>query len=90
MCTFKVINCGNYFTIANLKGTYDNHCHVEREKTAKMLVKLMKKKRVPKSDYLRESAKRCTLDLKYIEKINIKIAKDKDRQKYRNIGGRGI
>lgn len=87
---FKIIQCKDYCTIANVDGSYDHHCHVKRYKTAKMLVKLMKKRRVPKSDYLRESAKRCTLDTKYIEKIDIKIEKDKDRQRYRNIGGRGI
>lgn len=52
-----------------------------------MLVRLMKKKRVPKSDYLRESIKRTTLDEKYIEKIDIKIEKDKQKQKYVNRGG---
>lgn len=55
-----------------------------------MLVRLMKKKRVPKSDYLRESIKRTTLDDKYIEKINIKIEKDKQKQKYVNVNKGGV
>lgn len=50
-----------------------------------MLVKLMRKKRIPRSDYLRESIKRVTLDKRYIRDINIKIEKDKDKQKYINI-----
>ena len=54
-----------------------------------MVVRLMKKKRVPKSDYLRESIKRITLDEKYIEKINIKIEKDKQKQKYVNVNKGG-
>ena len=87
LCQFKIINCGDYFTIANIKGGYDNHCHVKRKKTAKMLIKLMEKKRVPRSDYLRESAKRCTLDVKYIRDIDNKISKDKNKQQYCNIGG---
>ena len=85
---FKIIQCKDYCTVANIDGSWDKHCHVKRKKTAKMLVKLMERKRVPNSPYLRESAKRCTLDLKYIEKIEIKETKDRDRQKYRNIGGR--
>lgn len=71
MCEFKIIPCGDYVTIANVRGSYDCHCHVKKLKTAKMLVKLMKKKRVPKSDYLRESAKRTTLDKRYIRDIEI-------------------
>lgn len=89
MSRYKIIDCGDYYTIANINGGYEDHCHVNTKKTAKMLVKLMKKKRVPRSDYLRESVKRVTLDERYIEDINIKTEKDRDKQKYRNIGGRG-
>ena len=89
MSKYKIIDCGGYVTITNVNGEYKNHCHVNRMKTAKMLVKLMKKKRVPKSSYLRESVKRVTLDERYIEKINIKIEKDRDKQYYYNVGGRG-
>ena len=45
---------------------------------------------MPKSDYLRESIKRATLDEKYIEKINIKIEKDKQKQKYVNVNKGGV
>lgn len=90
MSRYKIIDCGNYQTIVNVDGEYCNHCHVNRRSTADMLVRLMRSKRVPNSHYLRNSIKRVTLDNKYIEKINIKIKKDKDRQRYRNIGGRGV
>ena len=81
----KIINCGNYFTVINLKGEHENHAHVKRKSTAKLLCKLIKRKQVPKSNYLRVSAKRITLDKKYIEKIDNKIEKDKNKQKYINI-----
>lgn len=90
MSRYNIINCGDYMTIVNIKGEYENHCHVDKYKTAKMLVKLMENKRIPKSSYLRESVKRVTLDENYIRDINIKIEKDKNKQKYRNYGGRGV
>ena len=42
-------------------------------------------KRVPKSKYLRESARRVTVDKKYIEKIEIKEEKDRNKQHYINV-----
>lgn len=44
-----------------------------------------KEKASTKSNYLRVSAKRITLDKEYIEKINNKMKKDKNKQKYINI-----
>ena len=56
----------------------------KKENTAHLLAKLIKKKKVPKSKYLRESAKRITMDKKYIEKIEIKEDKNKQKQYYFN------
>lgn len=50
-----------------------------------MLCRLIKNKRVPKSKWLRKSAKRVTLDEKYQNEIDIKIEKDKQKPKYVNI-----
>ena len=50
-----------------------------------MLVRLIQDKRVPKSSYLRESARRVTLDEKYKLDIKVKNEKDKQRQRYVNI-----
>lgn len=80
----NIIDCGNYFTIININGEYDNHCHIKKYKTANMLVNLILNKRVPKSKYLRESAKRVTLDERYKQDIDIKIEKDRDRIYYFN------
>lgn len=81
----KVLDCGNYYTIINTKGGYENHCHTYTENTAKMLCRLIKNKRVPKSKRLRKSAKRVTLDEKYQNEIDIKIEKDRQKPKYVNI-----
>ena len=80
----KIINCGNYFTVINLKGEHENHAHVKKKSTAELLVKLIKRKQVPKSKYLRESAKRITIDEKYIQKIEIKEEKDRNKLNYIN------
>ncbi len=56
----------------------------KKENTAHLLVKLIKNKKVPKSKYLRESAKRITIDKKYIQKIEIKEDKNKQKQYYFN------
>lgn len=89
MCRYKIIQTGvNEVVVANVDGEYRNHTHLKRMKTAEMLIRLMKKKVIPKSEYLRESVKRVTLDNKYIQDIEYKQAKDKDKKNYRNIGGR--
>lgn len=85
MDKLKIIDCGNYYTVINTKGNYQNHCHVDRYSTAQMLCRLIKNQRVPDSDYLRESAKRVSIDWKYIEKIENKIEKDRDKKYYINI-----
>jgi len=68
--------------IVNQKGEYRNHTHIKRYKTCEMLVKLIYRKEVPRSSYLRTSAKRLTLDQSYIIDIDNKIAKDKNKQRY--------
>lgn len=46
---------------------------------------MMERHIVPDSTYLRGTALRLSLDEKYIDKINIKIEKDKQKQGYINI-----
>lgn len=90
MENFKILDCGNYFTIVNVEGKEENHAHVKRRSTAELLVRLVKNKRVPDSSYLRTSAKRLTLSTKYIRDINIKIGKDKSKQSYYNKNNNNI
>lgn len=81
MDKFEVIHCGWYMTIANKKGKDRHHCHVYKEDTAHMLVRLMYKKRIPKSDYLRECVRRVSRDKKYIARIDEAIRKDEKRKR---------
>lgn len=90
MDSLKILNCGNYFTIVNVNGKEENHCHVKRRSTAELLCRLVKSKRVPDSSYLRTSAKKLTLSTKYIRDINIKIGKDKNKQSYYNKNNNNI
>ena len=70
--------------IINSKGEYDNHSHIRKLGTCKMLLGLMEDKIVPDSDYLRESVLRLSLDEQYKQKIRNKIKKDKNRTWYHN------
>lgn len=85
MCRYRIIDCGAYMTIANVDGSRKHHCHVGKMGTAQMLVRLMKRKEVPESPYLRDAVKRVTLDQQYIERIDRAIAKSADK----TLGGRG-
>lgn len=83
---FKIIDNGSYHTVINMKANdFKNyHTHLDRKSTCELLIKLVCKKRVPKSPYLRTSAKRISRDKKYIRNIEIKEEKDKDRIYYHN------
>jgi hypothetical protein len=83
---FKIINYKNHYILINCSGAYENHAHVKKESTARMLVKLIRNKRVPDSSYLRESCRRVTIDETYKRKIENKIEKDKQKEKYINVG----
>jgi len=73
-------DCGSYYTVINLNGRYKNHCHIDNKKSAELFKKQVERKIVPRGSYFRSCALRVTTDDSYKEKINIKIAKDKDRQ----------
>lgn len=71
--------------LINTAGQYKNHGHLKSLKTAKMMIKLVERRIVPKSDYLRTTALRVSIDEKYIQTIKDKIEKDKNKQHYINI-----
>lgn len=69
---------GNELLVVNTKGEYRNHAHLTKDcankgsiklSTAKTLIDLILKRKVPKSDYLKVSALRLTTDFKYKNKI---------------------
>lgn len=71
--------------LINTTGTYCNHGHLRTLSTAKMMINLLEKKTVPKSDYLKETALRISLDEKYKNEILLKIEKNKNKQQYYNV-----
>lgn len=84
MDNLTIKDCGSYFTVVNVKGEKKHHSHVKKRSTAELLCKLILKQEVPRSSYLRQSAKRITLCEKYKNEINVKIKKDKQKQGYYN------
>lgn len=73
-------DCGSYFTISNLNGEHENHCHIDNKKSAELFKKQVERKIVPRGSYFRSCALRVTIQEDYKLKIQNKIAKDVDRQ----------
>lgn len=76
---------GRGCVLINTAGKYENHGHIKRLRTAKMMIDLIERKIVPKSDYLRVTALRVTTDENYRQAILSKIEKNKNKSVYRNI-----
>ena len=72
------------YILINTKGSYENHGHLKRFKTCKKVISLLKREIVPQSKYLRGTVLRVSTNEKYIEKVKIKIEKDKQKQYYFN------
>lgn len=73
------------YILINTRGEYENHGHIKKLNTAKSIIWLMKKKTVPRSDYLRGTVLRVSLDRDYKQKVLNKIQKDKEKGFYINI-----
>lgn len=71
--------------LINTKGTHENHGHLKRLKTAVMMINLIERKIIPKSNYLRGTALRVSLNERYKRDIKNKVAKDRDKQTYFNV-----
>lgn len=84
MDNFKIIQDSRGYVLINTEGEYKNHAHVKKRSTCELLIRLIKRKIVPKSRYLRGSCKRLTLDTDYIDKIERKQAKDSQKPAYFN------
>lgn len=81
---FMIIECGNHYVLINKKGNVENHTHLKKKDTCYLLIKLVCRKEIPRSPYLRTSAKRISRNEKYIREIEIKEEKDKQKQYYFN------
>lgn len=73
------------YVVINIAGTYQNHGHIKTLKGAKTIIDLVERKIVPRSDYLRHTALRLTLDDNYKMDILRKIEKDRNKTRYINI-----
>lgn len=82
---YMVIKDKRGHVLINMNGEYKNHGHLKKAKTAKMVIRLMKRKEVPRSDYLRGTVLRVSLDEKYKAKVRRKIARDENKQHYINV-----
>ena len=72
------------YIVSNINGTYENHGHFQKLSTCYTLIRLMRKKTIPRSTYLLEAARRITTDPAYREALTIKQKKNKQRQRYFN------
>jgi len=79
------MKCGNHYVLINKKGKVENHTHLKKKDTCYLLIKLVCRKEIPRSPYLRTSAKRISRNKKYIKEIEIKEEKDKQKQHYFNL-----
>lgn len=71
------------FILCNNHGQYENHGHFKKFTTCMLLIRLMENDIVPDSTYLRESVLRISVDNKYIEKVQVKM--NKKKEKYINV-----
>ena len=78
---YKILKAHNGYIVSNTKASYKHHGHFKKLKTCYIIIKLIQRGQVPRSDYLRGSALRISTNDKYIDKVNRKIAKDKNKQK---------
>lgn len=82
---YKILKASRSYIVKNVKGGYDNHGHFKQLKTCYLIIDLIRKRQVPRSRYLRESALRISTNKDYINKVKRKIEKDKNKQKYINV-----
>lgn len=82
---FVILKDRKGYVVVNTRGSYDNHSHVKTEKTAELLVNLVRNKVVPNSPYLIESARRVTLDESYRVSLETKQGRLQNKPKYVNI-----
>lgn len=81
----KANDFDNYHTHLNKRSNKKSKRNIKPKNDrniCEMLISLICNKTIPKSDYLKESAKRLSRDEKYIQEIEIKKEKDKQKPKF--------
>lgn len=84
MDSFKIIQDTRGYVLINENGDYRNHAHLKKRSTCEMLIRLISRRIIPKSKYLRWSCKRVTLDEEYKTAITRKQVKDRQKPVYYN------
>lgn len=82
---YKILKASRSYIVKNVKGGYNNHGHFKKLDICYLIIKLLQKRQVPRSKYLRGAALRISTDKDYVNKAKRKIKKDRNKQKYINI-----
>lgn len=83
---FVIHKHSRYYTVINVGSEeYEKHGHFIKRRTAENIIRMITRKIIPKSCFLRESVIRLSTDEKYIETVSNKIEKDKQKPKFINI-----
>ncbi|SKB30535.1 hypothetical protein SAMN02745120_0807 [Acetoanaerobium noterae] len=80
---YKILKTKRDFVVINTRGNNCNHSHFLHERAARNLIDIVLRKKIPKSIYFQEAAKRIILDEIYAEKIILNQRKGK-KDKYVN------
>ena len=81
---YKILQNERDYIVVNTNGKYENHGHFKKLSTCYVIIRLMQKKKIPRSTYLLEAARRITTDAKYKQTLELKQLKNKQRQRYFN------
>lgn len=80
-----------YYTYSRYRKNKDEHTHISTKKGYLLLLECIRERKVPDSEYLRRSILRICKrkeHQKLVRDVKHKIAKDKDKDYYINVGGR--
>jgi hypothetical protein len=81
---YKILQNKRDYIVVNTNGKYENHGHFKKLSTCYVIIRLLQRKTIPKSDYLLEAARRITTDSQYKQTLELKQEKNKQRQRYFN------
>ncbi len=81
---YKILQNERDYIVININGEHENHGHFKKLSTCYVVIRLLQRKIIPKSDYLLEAARRITTDAKYKQVLELKQKKNKQRQYYFN------
>lgn len=66
---FKVFPYKDHYILCNMKGDKECHTHISKRDTCYVLIRLICNKRIPKSEYLRESVVKISRNEKYVQEV---------------------